>query len=280
MHCWLRLCAFAWIAVLCAHSATAGTTIYYPRQGYDNPYQLKVLQLALREADMGYDLKPSALDMSQSRALEQLAKGKMVDVYWSMTSIEREEALLPIRIPIEKGLLGWRLLLTHRNAAQNLSKVRSVEDLRRLKAGQGHDWPDTQILRFNALPVEVGTSYEGLFDMLDRNRFDYFPRSVIEVWDDIRDFPRANIELDRSIAIHYPTAMYFFVNKSNTPLAKAIETGLNRAIANGSFERLFQESFAKAIKSARFKERIRLELNNPILPPATPLARKDLWITF
>lgn len=252
----------------------------YPRQESPNAYPVQVLRLALSEAGADFDLQPSETPMLQGRALEQLAKGENVNVVWSMTSQERESALWPIRIPIDKGLLGWRLILTSKAGAAAIAKVKKMDDLRRLQAGQGHDWPDTNILRFNGLQVQTGTSYDGLFKMLSVGRFDYFPRSIIEIWDEQKFFATQNLEIDKNLILYYPTAFYFFVSRKDRELAKTIETGLNKAIANGKFEQLFQQTYGDVVQRAHLAGRTKLILQNPLLPAATPLARKELWIAF
>jgi hypothetical protein len=42
--------------------------------------------------------------------------------------------------------------------------------------------PDTTSQRANGLRLELSPRYDGLFRMLKSNRFDYFPRSVLEIW--------------------------------------------------------------------------------------------------
>jgi hypothetical protein len=80
------------------------------------------------------------------------------------------------------------MFLINRSDAAKFTKVKTLDDLRQLQAGQGHDWPDTEILRFNGLNVQVSASYESLFTMLRAQRFDYFPRSIIEIWDEQKKF--------------------------------------------------------------------------------------------
>jgi hypothetical protein len=259
---------------------TAKTVVTYPQQESANGYPVQVLRLALREAGVDFELKPSATPMLQGRALEQLAKGKDVNVVWSMTSQARESSLRPIRIPIDKGLLGWRLILTSKAGAAALAKVKSIDELRRLQAGQGHDWPDTNILRFNGLQVQTGTSYEGLFKMLSAGRFDYFPRSILEIWDEQKAFGLQDLEIEKNLILYYPTAFYFFVSRQDRQLASTIETGLNKAIENGKFEQLFQQTYGDILQRAHLKSRIRFNLQNPLLPAATPLGRKELWLAF
>ena len=74
-------------------------------------YPLALLQLALDKAASDLRLEPSDYHMEQQRALLSLERGEAVDVVWTMTSIEREQRLLPVRIPLDKGLYGWRIAL-------------------------------------------------------------------------------------------------------------------------------------------------------------------------
>ena len=79
--------------------------------------------------------------------------------------------------------------------------------------------------------------------------------------------------------LYYPTAEYFFVNRDNVALAERIERGLRRALADGSFDRLFREHPVNATafgKSNILKRRI-IRLDNPLLPPETPFDQAELW---
>jgi hypothetical protein len=217
--------------------------------------------------------------MEQDRALINLEQNKRLDVAWGMTSIEREQRLLPVRIPLDKGLFGWRIALLPSQRAGLLKDVRTIDDLRQFSAGQGHDWPDSEILRSNDLPIKVSSSYGSLFRMLQAQRFDYFPRSVIEVWDEL-EHPRAKqLVADPHVLLHYPTAMYFFFSRHRPELAEIVRMGMEKAIADGSFEHLFQQHFAADLQRARLDQRQLIELHNPLLPSATPLQRRELWFT-
>jgi hypothetical protein len=260
--------------------ASGSTVVRYPQQESPNGYPALVLKLALEESGHAFVLQPSPVSMPQGRALHQLSQGYDVDVVWTMTSKDRERALRPIRIPIDKGLLGWRLFLIDKRQAPAFANIHSLNDLKALYAGQGHDWPDTEILRANGLPVRTSTSYPALFDMLEAKRFDYYPRSVIEIWDEEKDQAAKGLVIEKNVILYYPTAFYFFVKKDNAALARAIERGLNTAIRNGKFEQLFQRTYGDILHRARVGERTRLKLTNPLLPAATPLGRKELWIQF
>lgn len=238
-------------------------------------YPFKLLTAALKASGGNYQLKPANLDMVQSRVLKEIELGN-VDVYWSMTSIEREKQLLPVRIPLDKGLNGWRLLLLAADQADIAEGVDSLKGLRRLSFLQGHDWPDTQILRFNQLKVLTAPHPEQLFDMLARHRASAFPRSVIEIEQE-QQKARERFVVEPELVMHYPSAVYFFFNKTEKQLAADVERGLQMLRKNGQFELLFQQRYGDAIKKARLAQRRVIELKNPLLPPETPLSDSSLW---
>ncbi len=298
---WLRLWRYgasAWLALwLCgglqAHSAPVADIAprQAPPQGVINvvypppmsaidrrqAYGAQLLALALGKSGAAYALRAGNVVMPQDRALKSLEDSKGVDVVWCMTTREREQALLPVRIPIDKGLLGWRVPMVRASDAERFKSVRSLGDLQAFVAGQEHDWPDVAILESNGLRVNRGTSYEGLFRMLAAGRFDYLPRSIEEAWDEQSARPALRLAIEAGFVLHYPAAKYFFVNKHNTALAAAIETGLRRAIQDGSFDRLFQQHNGKHIQQARLHRRSVIEMKNPLLPPLTPLSTREFW---
>jgi hypothetical protein len=78
-----------------------------------------------------------------------------------------------VRLPIDKGLLGYRMFLVREADLPRFATVRTLDDLRKLRVGQGKDWIDVPILRKAGFPVVEGTSYPGLFAMLAAGRFDF-----------------------------------------------------------------------------------------------------------
>ena len=241
-------------------------------------YPVRLLELALKKSGVDFDMRSEARPMPQSAAIKRLAAGVELNVVWSMTTREREEQLLPIRIPIDKGLFGYRIAFVSRSQPDMLATVKNLQNLSQLTAGQGHDWPDTDILRSNGLRVATTAQHQSLFPMLAAGRFDYFPRSVLEVWDEIGMPGAQDAVVDNNVLIHYPAAIYFFVNKKDRSLANILKTGLTRAKADGSFDALYYERFGPTLKRANLRGRTLIELRNPLLPPETPLRNKALWL--
>lgn len=232
----------------------------------EGSYPVDLLRLALAKSGRSLALLPSAEPIPQARAILLLRAGEVIDVLWTVTSPERERLLLPIRIPIDRGIYGWRLFLIRADDQARFDAVRTLSDLARLHAGQGHDWPDLPILQSAGLRVMGGSSYGGLFGMLARGRIDYFPRAVPEVWAELQERSALPLRVEQRLALHYPSAMYFFVAPDNPALAEALKLGLERALADGSFESLFQRYFGAAIRKARLSERRVFEIVNPLLP--------------
>ena len=250
--------------------------IRYPNKQRQS-YPILLLDLALRASGKTYVLTPSANDYEQKRALTDLASDKYLDVSWSMTSIDRESMLLPIRIPIFKGLIGWRIPLVNSNYGDLFLNSRSKEDIQLLKAGQMHDWPDTSILEWNGMTMFRSSTYAGLFKMLAMERIDYFPRSVIEIWREYEANKSMKITVDENVLVYYPTAFYYFVSKKRPELARAIESGLETMIKDGRFEKLFMHYHADYIDAVNIDKRALIVLKNPLLPPETPINRQELW---
>ena len=83
-----------------------------------------------------------------------LEKNVVVDVFWSITSQEREEALLPIKFPMYKGMMGWRVLLIKKSEQDKFTSNLTLGRLADLVGIQAHDWADLKILKFST-PVKA-----------------------------------------------------------------------------------------------------------------------------
>ena len=278
----LLMLAGLWPLGATANARLPPLPLVYPRhQALNDPqqgYVTALLQMALARSGQAYALRRSELRMVQTRAMQEIATASgSVDVVWAMTSRARETQLLPVRIPIDRGLIGWRVALIQARQPQLLRSVRSITALARLSAGQMRDWPDSAILQANGLRLDTSSTYEGLFQQLAAGRIDYFPRSVIEVQSELASHAQLPLALDAHLVIRYPAALYFFVGKHRPELVRHIEIGLETMLADGSFAQLFQRHFGRLADGLKLSHRYVLELANPDLPEETPLARKALW---
>ncbi|MCW8107762.1 transporter substrate-binding domain-containing protein [Alteromonas ponticola] len=273
-------CIILCLLPITALSATWSLTYPRPIEEGDlrDEYPLALLTLALEKTGVKYSLLPSERILLQGKALRQLKENREINVMWSMTDTQREKDLLPIRIPIGKGLIGWRVFLISKTAQARFNDVATVQDLISLDPVQGEDWPDTKILQANGFNVVTVKDHKRAFTAVTTNRADFFPRSVIEVLQELKTPAIAKeLAVEEKLAIHYPTAFYFFVNKGNTTLARLIETGLQLAIEDGSFDALFLSSYEETLRQLDLDSRRVFHLDNPLLPELTPIDDKKLW---
>jgi len=231
-------------------------------------YYVTLLQLALDKAESGLHTRESTTPSVNLRTFERMATGNGIDVVWAPTTNQLERDYLPIRVPLDKGVLGWRIFLVNKSDRDKFANVKTLADLRKHSAGQVGEWVDTQILRFNGLKVVESTLYENLFRMLAGKRFDYMPRGIAEIDGEARNYGHLGLVVEPHLALHYPFCTYFFVARDNPGLAHVIETGLRRAQKDGSMESLFQQFNGATVAAAKLGERRVFELENPTVPPS------------
>lgn len=240
-------------------------------------YPMELLKEALATQTTAYSFVGSDTIYQQRRSFISVNED-VLNITMSMTSNENEGILNPIRIPLYKGLIGWRLAIVNQNNPHLFRNVSSPDQLKNFKAGLMHDWPDMGILKHNGLSVYGSSSFEGLFNMVEEGRINYFPRSIIEVYEEVQDRPNKKLQVDEHIVIYYPTAFYYFVKATNGSLASDIEKGLEILIRNGKFNRIFMKYHEHYLKRAHLHNRKLLRLENPLLPELTPLHRPELWL--
>ena len=246
-------------------------------------YFASVLQLAIDKSMSQFGPAKRQvvnLPMEQQRQFKSL-DDNILDVMWAMTSIKIEKDALPVRIPLLKGLLGYRVFVVRKSQQQIFSAITELSQLKKLTAVQGYGWSDVQILRDNGFKVEESSWYNTIYKSLNSGFYDYYPRSVLEVWSEFEQNKYDNLAIDTQHLLIYPAAIYFFVNKNNEKLAQRLEFGLLQALADGSFESLFNRypQHVDAINKLQTNRRLIHHIDNPTLPIATPLGDERLWFT-
>lgn len=274
--------------MLCAYQALANADdrlqISYPELPKEDAtfqpsldYLEKLLVLALDNSGYPYELRPVSVGVISEKRSHNYLTVERYKVHWMMTSAFHEESLIPIKIPLYKGLIGWRIFLIRTSDINRFSNLSDIDALRKENAGQAHDWPDTTILKNNGFSVVPMYSSEGRFNFLYRERCDYIPRSVLEIWKDLASAKGEHISVETTLALHYPAAYYFFVAPGETEIATAIEQGLHNAIQKGEFEKLFRQYFLTDIQRANLKNRRIFDVENPLFSGSDVLQNKRLW---
>lgn len=245
---------------------------YYSKR---DAYFVSLLKMALERAGEEYELVEVKLpDYSEKRSV-LLIESDQYDIHWLNTTPEREQQLLPIRIPLDKGAIGWRAFFIRPDKQPVFDKVSSAADLKPFIFVQGHDWPDAQVLLKNGFAVETSSNWAGLFRMVALNRAQVFPRSILEISAEQKESVAQGLVIEKSLILRYPAAYYFFVAKDNPVLAKIIERGLKNSFADGSFDALFFENFGAPIAELDLMQRKVISIDYPGLT----IEDEEFWFT-
>jgi hypothetical protein len=272
----LPLLAAAWLALVVEAGADPAV-LHYPKRP-DSPrwnYALGLIELALKESGRDDVLQPTAEEMSQTRAARELELGD-IDFIWTGTSADYEQRFRAVRIPVMRGLDGYRICVIDPARQAAFSAVRTLSDLQHLTIGQDPGWSDVKVLGSAGFKV-VTAPYDSLFDMVGRDRFDCFLRGAHEAPNDVAKHPGLAVESD--LLIVYPFTSFFFVNKDNVALAADLEGGLKKAYADGSFMAYFKNHPAiKAIfEQTGIEGRRRFDIANPLLTDETRAIPAEYW---
>lgn len=270
------------IAVLPSISVVASPSdVVYPKSKFQqdvmSEYPLQLLQLAIDKSKASVSLTPSEKYLPEKRALYKLRNKDGVDVLWSLTSEQNEEDFLFVKIPLFKGLSGWRVALVSEEHQVPTEEIKSVEDLKQYTVIQGSDWPGRFIFEANKISVHHAYQEKSRFEMLCKKRGDMLFRSIVAAGSNKSMEEDYGVKVDANILVRYPSAIYFFVHKSNQELASYIKIGLEAAVEDGSFDQLFYKLVVPVIESSELNKRVILDIDNPFSPATMPTDDKRLW---
>ena len=248
-------------------------------------YYWQLIDAALasnREHYGNYTAVSSSSSMTFQRAAWEVESGGgKVNIISRATSLDLERRLRPIRIPLDKGLLGARIFLIMPKTQLRLEKVKTLDDLRQFSIGQSSSWTDVQILKSAGFSLVLSDTYSPLFSMLGAGRFDLFSRGAVEIGSEWRQHRKAvpGLMIEKRFVLYYPMPRYFFVPRTpeGERMAERIEDGLQRLRKSGEFERRYQAWKKMVLKDTQLAGRIVFRLSNPELSPETPLADKYWW---
>jgi hypothetical protein len=239
------------------HPSSMGHAVYFPR----------LLKLALQKtrAEGPFEIVEIDQRLTSPRQNTEIKNNGIINLMWDGSNAQRETELYPVRISLLRHLNDYRVFLIRAEDQPRFSRIRTLEQLRALKAGAGVNWPSTDVLRANELPVVTSIAYEYLFPMLRAKRFDYMPRGVYEAFHEQRARKAENLAIEKTIFLHYHVPFYFFVSHENAALGQRVERGLLAALKDGSFDKLFNSipAFRRAQADIDAGKRRIFELKTP-----------------
>ncbi len=231
-----------------------------------DPYEHALLREVLERTrpDYGpYEEQPFTETISDARAIELAIEGRLVNILAAGVGQPLpEQEMIPVPFPIDKGLLGWRVSLIDRRNQDRLSRVNNIEELRHFRVGQGSDWTDVRIYEFNRIPVETTSNFKSLFLMLLHGRFDLFPRGLSEIAEELAAYGKRypDLAIEQHLLLHYPLCDAYYVSRSAPHLAARLTAGLERMVADGSFDALFAKYCGKLLADLNVRQRVVINL--------------------
>jgi len=227
---------------------------------YEQALQLALTKTSATSEPILFEYYPNVVNRERARLL---VKQGVLDVIWCSSNKKREAELTPVKFNLLRGINEYRLLLIRASDQAQFDQVKNLGDLQKFRVGSGLHWSDTEIYRFNALPLVTSYAYESMFRMLAAKRFDYMARSIQEIHYELEHYGKLGLEIQNSLLIHYPQPIYFFVH--NQALAARIQRGLELAQADGSLDELFfaTPNLRQAWEELQQLKRKVIELNAP-----------------
>ena len=235
---------------------------------YQYTYDLLALIIEATKADFGEgSLVVAEMRMSRNRIFRSLKDGESINVIAEASRSTWNEELIPIKIPIRKGIQGFRVFIIKKDNASTLANITTLAQLTSLKTGSGSQWSTKYAMQQAGFDVMESTQYENLFTMLAKGRFVTFCRGVNEVFQEITQFNQLYPELiiDEHLMLHIPLATYYYVSPNQPRLAQRIQVGLQRIIENGQFDQLFYQRHCEFLLKSKLDKRLIFKIDNPYL---------------
>lgn len=183
-----------------------------------------------------------------------------------------------VPIPLDRGLLGWRINLLLASQHDKLAQVRTAADLAQFSMGQNVGWMDVEIYRAAGIPTkEIKHWSNGEFaEQMEAGFLDLFPLGLEETLNYFlphfqKYYPQLTV--DPYLLVRYPWFRFVWVapGPDTEALYQALQTGFDRIVANGQFMRVWNQ-YRHPPDARFFRERTTIDIANPfydqrLVPP-------------
>lgn len=245
-------------------------------------YNISVLRLALDKTVASYG--PYELIVKDktttARALELTRDNHFPNFFSKQSATKaRTEELGYVPFPVDLGIVGYRIFFVAPRSMEQLNAVKSLDDLKKLTIGQGLGWLDNRILEYNGFNVVTGSSYESLFKMVAKGRFDLFARGSNELYREyISHQYIKGLNYDKNFVLYYPLPRFFFTNNANQLAISRVYKGLQMAYKDGSLIKLWDKLYKESIDFADIKNRTIFNIENPYLTGMDDSYKQYLYV--
>lgn len=248
------------------------------RSAHKNELIKRSLELTVPEYG-AYKFIIQKIRVNRYRALSEILKGKVANIYIGVATEEWNNKTIPIKIPVRKGLLNYRLLMIHENDLETFSRVETLEDLKGITAGLRSGWVTTKVFQEAEMNLVVVQNFDGLFMSLNNHRFSYIPRAIYEIFNELISYQDVlnHVVVEPTLVLHLPMPTYVYVSPSEPRIAKRIEKGLKIMLGNGEFDQILNKYYSDDIERADLKNRKIIKMDNPYYIDKSLLNDDKLW---
>lgn len=255
----------ALLLMLCFHSSAHAEMIFTyrspehegdTRYHYDNSLLKLALDLTVEEFGP-YKLEPSPV-MNFTRAIKMAESGAYPNFMLKLSYEERlKDTLDFVPVDIDRGIVGYRVFFVSQKNKEKIAGITTHEELKKLKIIQGQGWSDVPLLRAAGFDnvIELA-SYESLFPYVAEGRADILPRGANELMGEYN--AHKNIEgltYDEKLILYYPLPRFFYTTKGNDAAIARVNLGLQKAMKDGSFLKLWKKEYQTSIDFLKMKDR-------------------------
>ena len=242
-------------------------TVIYPEsvdlQSKRDLYTVAVVKIIFAQSEQ-YQLRALPLEREYDKLLALLKRGA-VDLAWAGASANNLKQFRAIDFPIMKGLIGYRLFLVKKSNRDILKEVSDLDDLKTFTIGQGSTWVEVDMFQRAGLQVVPAESYAALFSMLANDRFELFPRSILEIGNELSTFPQYDLEVADHVALHYDFELLFYVHQDNQQLHQYLTERLEDPIIKLQIQQLFTQYYQNSLNEYHYEQRRVIKLPSPTI---------------
>ena len=237
-----------------------------------------LLQAAMQAGGMQANLVP-APQSNEVRSLYQIQRGfthvDMVPASPQRLQLLKEGKLRMIPVPLDRGLLGWRVNLLLQSKAEQLRDVRDKNALAKFTLGQHAGWTDIEIYQHAGLPVKPikRWSHGEFAEQMQAGFIDLFPLGIEEaVTYFLPHFQKRypQLTMDQHVLVRYPWYRFVWVSAapSADPLYEALVNGFERIVQSGEFLRIWN-AYRQVPPAHLYQNRAIIDIPNPFFDIAT-----------
>ncbi len=231
-------------------------------------YFMEVLTAALdsNESTYGpYDLVVAKSSVASALVLSSLKNPKTdFSVGWGPATTQDMLDLNAVQVPLYRGWLGARVLVTTSEKLPIFQNVTTVDHLKKLSIAAVRDSADAELLKAAGIPVATGGRKAELFEMLARGKVDAVITSVSEALLDTassKDRPTRFI-LESKLLISYPTDYFFYLPKVKNGISTRIQEGMKTISKNGKALAIWNRNYKDDLQKAALSNRKVIKVTN------------------